>query len=619
MPVLLAGGLVFSTAVGRGTDAITLVRDGQPGAAIWLSKSANAIERAAAEDLEEYLSRMSGAELSIREGTPPDGQPAVLIGHSQRAHEMVSDVLDEQHLGYDGFVIRTRAECLVLAGIDKNHEYLEEHEGNGTRFAVFALLEKLGCRFYNPSPVGEHIPRLDTITVSDLNIVSKPDFARRRMDVSGHIRDHDSDQMKRAWQRWYLRNRFGGVPITTSHNYDGICQPRLFAEHPEHFAFDRRKNRRVLTKDGQICLSNEQVVERAIRESRRFLNKRKDALGASLSPADADMDQWCQCDGCLAMDHADPKIGVATRVLTFNNQVAAEVHKSHPDRLLTYYADYYQVNMTGPPVLANGKVVLSAHPQVVPVIVNRFCYLHAIDDPDCPLNADYRWRLQAWSQVAERLMSYEYYTHLFKLPRTPTPQTWLIGKRIKLYKKMNFISYKVEALNRWPDNELACYLAGRLAWDASQDDRALIDEFFRLYFQEAGDSMRAYYRRLNLVGRQTDTHGMFVAHTDWTPQVLAELQAAIEMAQASARQPLIKRRVRREADALRALTLVSRALAAKRAWRARSTPQNRKSGIEAADEAIAWVREIADQDLVASRRIESALEQQVKQYLLRRE
>ena len=617
MPVLLVCGLVFSPAVGRGTDAITLVRDGQPRAAIWLSTAANSIERAAAQDLQEYLSRMSGAKLSIRKGTPPAGQPAVLIGHGQRARQLVSDVLDEQHLGFDGFVIRTRADCLVLAGIDKNHKYREEHEGNGTRFAVFALLEKLGCRFYNPSPVGEHIPRLDTITVSDLNIVSKPDFARRRVDVSGHIRDHDSERTKQAWNRWYVQNRFGGVPITTSHNYDGICPPRLFAEHPEYFAFDRSKNRRVLTEDGQICLSNKQVVERAIRESRRFLNNRKDALGASLSPADADMDQWCQCDSCLAMDHADPGIGVATRVLAFNNRVAAEVQKSHPDRLLTYYADYFQVNMTGPPVLGNGTVVLKAHPQVVPVIVNRFCYLHAIDDPDCPLNTNYRWRLRAWSQVAKRLMSYEYYTHLFDLPRTPTPQTWLIGGRIRHYKAMNFISYKVGALNRWPDNELACYLAGRLAWDASQDDRALIEEFFRLYFQEAGNPMRAYYRRLNLVGRQTDSHGMFVAHADWTPQVLAELQAAIEVAQASAQQPLIKRRVRREADALRALTLVCRALAARRAWKEESTPQNRKLGIEAAEAAIAWVREIADQDLVASRRIESTFQQQIKQYLRR--
>ena len=32
MPVLLVCGLVFSPAVGRGTDAITLVRDGQPRA-----------------------------------------------------------------------------------------------------------------------------------------------------------------------------------------------------------------------------------------------------------------------------------------------------------------------------------------------------------------------------------------------------------------------------------------------------------------------------------------------------------------------------------------------------------------------------------------------------------
>ena len=63
---------------------------------------------------------------------------------------------------------------------------------------------------------------------------------------------------------------------------------------------------------------------------------------------------------------------------------------------------------------------------------------------------------------------------------------------------------------------------------------------------------------------------------------------------------------------------MSRALAAKRAWRAQSTPQNRELGIEAAEAAIAWIREIADQDLVASRRIESTLEERVRQYLLDR-
>lgn len=615
----LTGMLLLCLAYGGGTaaggqeSAIVLVHEGNAQAAIVLRAGANQIERSAAKDLQEYLTRISGAELPIIEGNTSPDRPAVLIGHSDLVNQLLSDVLDEEHLGYDGFVIRTYPNRLVLVGMDNNPDYRVEHEGNGTRFAVFAFLEKLGCRFYNASPVGEHVPQMSTIEVRELDIVSKPDFMRRRLDTSGYVRDHYTDRMKRAWKKWYLKNRFGGVPINTSHTYDSICPPHLFDEHPEYFTYSRAENKRLPPDrtDNQICLSNPEVVKRAIKEARRHLNKRTDVWGTSLSPADANMESWCECAPCLAMDHPDPKIGVATRVLAFNNKVAAEVQKTHPDRLLTYYADY--LNMTGPPVLSDGTVVLEPHPMVVPVIVNRYCHQHDISDPDCPLNTDYRWRLNAWRRVADRLMSYEYYTHQFKLPRTPTPQTWLVGPRIKYYKSLDFISYKGEVLNRWPDNELACYIAGRMAWDADQNDRALVDEFFELYFQAAAEPMKAYYELLNTVGREPGVHGLFVSYESWTPEILARLNQALALGQKAATSDLVGRRIQREVEALKALTLVCRALSATRVWQDRPTSDSRRLAHEALKAAIAFVQEIAEQDLVASHRIQKSLESRLNQ------
>lgn len=603
------------TAAASEVATVTLVEDGNAQAVIVLRASPNEIERSAALDLQQYLMQMSGAKLSIAETDEvPDG-PVILIGHSEVVRGLISDVLDEYHLGYDGFVIKTFPNRLVLVGRDPNRAYREEHEGNGTRFAVFALLEMLGCRFFNPSPVGEHVPRMSTIQVTDLDVVSKPDFMRRRVDVPHYVRDYFGPHMKMRWKRWYLKNRFGGVPITTSHNYDGICSPKLFESHPEYFSYDRDLKRRVLTDNNQLCLSNPGVVARAVNESERFLNVRRDVWGASLSPADSDMDEWCECDSCLAMDHSDPAVGKATRVLAFNNKVAAEVQKSHPDRFLTYYADYRGVNLNGPPVLRDGTVLLKAHSMIVPVIVNRYCYLHDITDPNCPLNADYLRNLRGWKKVADHLMCYEYFTHHFELPRTPTPQTWQVGPRIKHYKQLGFVSFKAEALCRWPDNDLALYIAGRMAWDADQDDRALIDEYFRLYFQEAAGPMKEYYRLLNNVGRDSGVHHMFLSHEVWTPRLLAKLRQSMNLAEETARQDAVIRRVQREADALKALTLISEALLAKSRWQADSTPKNKQQALDAVEAAISFIQSIADQNIVASYRINTSLERKIRRTL----
>ena len=128
--------------------------------------------------------------------------------------------------------------------------------------------------------------------------------------------------------------------------------------------------------------------------------------------------------------------------------------------------------MPGPPVRQDGSIALKAHPAVAPVIVNRHCYLHDIDDPTCPLNARYRWRLDAWRRVADQLIMYEYYMHGFDTPRVPVPVTWQVGPRIRYYRDMGFIGYAGEILARWPDNDLTLYVAGRMLWDADQDAEA---------------------------------------------------------------------------------------------------------------------------------------------------
>ena len=590
--------LIWPLAVA--VNGITLVEDSQPKATLVLAKRPSHASWLAAKDMQLYLRKISGVDLPlVLSDTPPEG-PAILIGPSPAVENLVGNLLTEKNLGYDGFLIKTFGNQIVLAGMDNNFIYEDSLKSNGTRFAVFALLEHLGCRFFAPHPDGEHIPQTETIKLDPLDIKSKPDFAIRWLWNSGRTKKPVPRSLRPTvlfspgWRSWYVKNRLGGPKLNTSHTYDEICPAELFKTHPEYFPYSRKTGKRFLAKRHMLCLSNPEVVDRAVQACRRYFDRRPDARSASLSPADTGRG-WCECDACLAMDDPDPAIGLAKRVLTFNNQVAAELVKTHPDRFVAYYADYG--NLPGPTVRRDGTVVLKAHPAVIPVVVNLYCALHEIDDPTCPKNAEYRWRLAAWKKVSSNLLMREWL-----MPSgLPSPVNWQIGPRMQTYHRMNFIGYQGEVLSRSPDNDLTMYIAAKMLWDADQDPSALIEEFFTLYFQEAAAPMKAYYLRLNKVGRDPAIHDVSVPMTSWTDKDMHELDQLLENARQAARQPLVQRRIQREQTALQAFTVYAHALQAHWHWTKQPTPKNRAAAQNQIARATNFLQGLIDQEFAVAR------------------
>lgn len=584
---------VVSHAAGR---SMTLVADGRPRAAIVLSAAPSDVERTAAGDLQGYLLKMSAVEVPVLETDALPDDPAILIGESAAVSRLVGRLLTGEHLGPDGFILKTFPDRLVVVG-RKAHP--SEYPYHGTRYAVFALLEELGCRFFTPNPDGEHVPERETLSVGDLDIVSRADFIFRSPWNNGYIRPTLTERTQQAWREWMMKNRLGWAsPIDHGHAYEQWCSAdRYFAEHPEYFTFMRARRRRIpmTAQEGQLCLSSPEVAQVAVEAARKRL---VDGLARSFSLSPNDTREWCECGHCLAMDDPDPAIGLATRVLRFNNQVALEVGKTLPGRLFPYLGEYG--NMTGPPVRDDGTVVLKAHPAVMNVTVmgKRFCALHVITDPDCPKNLEYRRRLDAWGQVVQNQMFYEWLNPGYRLS---TPQTWIIGPRIRYYRDLGGLGYSGEILGRSPDNDLTLYIAARMLWDADQDDRALIEEFFRLYYQEAAAPMEAFYRGLNRVGRRPGFHNWLLPFEAWTPEVFRMLFTHLDRARQTALQPIIRRRVERDRVALTAYRTFMRAIDAHRKWQRESTPAQRQSALQAIDQAMEFLTTIADQDIVADK------------------
>ena len=101
-----------------GLNAIVLVENGEPRAQIVLDSQHTELERLAAEDLRRYIERMSGAQLPIVASDELPSGPVVLVGQSKAVTERVGALLSEKHLGYDGYILKTFPDILVVAGQD---------------------------------------------------------------------------------------------------------------------------------------------------------------------------------------------------------------------------------------------------------------------------------------------------------------------------------------------------------------------------------------------------------------------------------------------------------------------------------------------------------------------
>ena len=594
MPAAWVGAVVLAIAADAADRGMTLIADGGPQATIVLSVAPGDVARTAARDLQDYLLKMSGVKLPIQETDALPDANTILIGDSAAARQLVGPLLSEKHLGPDGFIVKTFPNRLVLVG---RKAHASEYPYHGTRYAVFALLEQLGCRFFALHPDGEHIPQRQVVAVSELDIVSKADFTYRDLWFNGNVRPTLTAKTRQAWSDWMMKNRMGWVSrIRHGHAYDQWCPTdRYFDKHPEYFSYSRDRQQRLpmTAQEGQVCHSNPDVVNLAVAAARKFLDNPLERY-FSMSPADTE--EWCECDACLAMDDPDPTVGLATRVLQFTNQVAAEVSKTHPGRVLPYLAEYG--NLPGPPVRRDGTIALKVHPAVLPVVVmgKRFCVLHDVHDETCPTNVDHRRRLLSWQRVAPQMMFYEWVQPAHRLS---TPQTWLISPRIRYYRDLGGIGYSGEVLGYSPDNDLTMYITARMLWDADQDETALIDEFFALYFQEAAAPMAAYYSELNKVGRRPGLHTYNVPFDAWTPAVFETLFPYLDKAAALAVQPHVGRRIGRDRAALEVYQLFMIARKAEQHWHQSSTPENKAAGLQAVDKAIEFLSAIADQDIVA--------------------
>lgn len=218
-------------------DPIKLAVGGKSDYVILVGEKADVTERFAAEELQEYVEKITGAKLPIV--TDAGNSPFVAVGAVTGLN------VPSRWDGDDGYQIRTVGSNIALKGAIPR----------GTLYAVYDFLERLGWRWFSPDAEGmkghsEYVPSKPTLTIEPIYVLEQPLMKYRRRDPAG----------------WYSPNSWDLI-------IDFIAKSRAntIALHSEVYEPSRDQIKRELAKRGLMLeVGKHSVMPQLLPQKRYF-------------------------------------------------------------------------------------------------------------------------------------------------------------------------------------------------------------------------------------------------------------------------------------------------------------------------------------------------------------
>ena len=516
--LMLALGIGFAV-VPRAPAGVLLVKQGQPRAVIVVATGASPQAREAAKLLQDYLARLSGARLEIRDEAAPLVGTQILVGRSEAAHRLGVDVSPRltTAMNEEEYIIKTVGNILILAG--NEHSFYR-----GTVYAVNDLLERLGCRWFFPGAFGEVVPQLETIEVGPLHVHERPDFRFRNIWYSGWMPVPGNAAAE--FGVWMDRNRMNslkGISLPGDGTIMRLAPPeKYFATHPHLYALNKKGER---MKD-MLCLTEPEAVMIAAETIKQEFRAHPEAATFGFAPPDGH--PQCFCPRCEAANPNFSGKGLGEPSLSdvwfrFANAVATEVAKEFPDRwLLTNgYA-----NRARPP---EGLDPLSPNLGIQSAMLDC-CTFHPIDDRKCWQRQLYRNVLDRWTRDLRCVFIYDYDPGK-SLDGLPFPMLHNLGSDFRYFQKRGVWGFWTEGQNCWMVTHLNYYLRSRLMWNAQADVRALVRDYCEQFYGRAARPVADYIWTMEQAVGDSPIHETFGRLVPWrviyTPKVMSKLDRLI--------------------------------------------------------------------------------------------
>lgn len=346
----------------------------------------------------------------------------------------------------------------------------------GLQNALYALLDRWGCRWVTVGELGECIPKVTRLTVPAGTLSPKVynDFS---IDPSGS---------GSAYTDFYARNQAGFLNWATLQHYWLYALPpeKYFAAHPEWYSLIAGKR-----QPRQLCTSNPEVVAEMIKAAKTFLGGGANRVCFPMDPMDGI--DFCQCDKCRALDvpgqFTNGAPSVTDRVLHFVNQVAAGIKDEFPDRYVGFYAYWTHVDL---------PLREKPAPNVI-IGVTRMnnCLLHLMPTPKCS-TSDFHKLVRGWQKLTPNVTAYEY-DPISWTGGLPCP-IWLdMGRSLKtmlvdMGVKGSYSDMGVLAASQ-AGTFMNRYIPLRMKVNPNQTPEAVLHDMCQAFFGPAAEPMEAHF------------------------------------------------------------------------------------------------------------------------------
>ncbi|MEX0790683.1 MAG: DUF4838 domain-containing protein, partial [Actinomycetota bacterium] len=504
---------------------LVLVENGVSCAPVVLFEDAPPKTRQAAEDLVNYIEKISGARPELIEGEPePIPDHAIWVGYQPMLDELLPGVdFDFRHP--EEVLIAANEEHLVIAGRDRWDEDHLVVEGRnrtiegwqreyGTVNAVYTFLrDHLDVRWIMPGEFGEDVPQSDTIAVEPFEFRHHPPFLERA-EILRFSRAGDSRRHSHEWAR-FQRLQLDSLSAPGGHPASDWWE-KYHESHPDYFALqpDGTRSGYPSPANAKRCLSNPVVWDRWLEEVEQTLKKDPNRTVFSGSENDSHSSGLCVCENCRAWDPSpedtpEPHrynwdgtnqqyVPMSDRYVRCANRLARKLKDRFPDRDDFYVTVSTYGPAAPPPVEAtpDNNVVVSA--------VGHF----PLTSPEARQSQKDYWR--QWSQKASR-MRYR-------------PNLWYWGggiwgwPEVAMTRTIEDFRFLAEhgaigmfvdgAWEHWATQGPMYYLMANLAWDPYQDGEALMEDYYQRGFGEAAEQIKTYWTMME------DANQAFMASPD---------------------------------------------------------------------------------------------------------
>lgn len=389
----------------------------------------------------------------------------------------------------DGYFIVGNGKEVVLHGAGEK----------GTLYAVYSFLEMMGYRLYTPEAMV--VPDVSNLKLPKCRIVSNPAFAYR--EVSYYYPNHS--QLYADWHHLHTkadRDKTFGMFV---HTFGKLLPPaQYYDKHPEWYSLNNGRR----SRDGQLCLSNPEVLEELCRNLADSIAAHPDKKIWSVSPNDNY--NVCGCDKCKRMDSLYG--GPTGTLLHFINQVA----RRFPDKTISTLA--YQYTRCAP---KDDKVKPDSNVNIM------FCSIECGRETPIsvsPKEASFRKDMEDWHRLTDNIFMWDYVVQ-FRNFWDPFPNLHVLQPNLQYFRDNGVRMMFEQAtgsdnVTSWMD--IRCYMIAKLLWNPDVDIDSVMADFYRGYYGEAGQNVKEIVdtmtsdlirsgQRLDIYGFPVDAAGSYLS------------------------------------------------------------------------------------------------------------